>query len=981
MAGGPLAPYVGLRPYTEEDGAVFFGRETEGRRLVNLLFSSPLTVLYGASGTGKTSLLRTRLVPDLRADDAAVVYYDRWSEDDVYAALLDSVRALTGPPPAPGDELVALVAAAAAGLDQPVVLVLDQFEEALIRRPPGLERLLDAVGRLLMAQRDAFVLLALREEFLGTLGELRRFSIDPYRTTWRLEGMDRDRAAQIIVRPAEVFGGAVEPALVQAILDDFSPSGERAQTDLEGVGGPDLPLPFLQIVCARLWEVARSRGDRRLTLADYQAQGRRAGVMRGYLADVTRDLSPPMQQDMAQVIQYLAPPSGLKISYAAADLAELTELAPERLARLLDVLQRRCVLRVRETGSGLRYELFHDAFIGVLREWAAEHRQRRTAARYRRWIGGLGVVAVTLGLAMGAFINLWQERAEALREVEKASRSIAIEAAKVQANAVKLAEATAEITLQRDRAEDAARDLAIEVGQRQALQRSLIELASRTLRLSLQSSTTADALARLLTEHPHLREAVVRPQLEMRLDLSPAALETQLDRIRRASVEDLPALLRAAVQDVRVKPVGAVVDPPDGDEVLATLAAVRPDLAAPNLRQAFAALERALPGAGDARLWLAAGQLAALLPERAAEEVPALRRATEAAPAEPRYQEALADALVRHGDRRGAHAVEVYREAARLYEGLLATPADLARQSRLHHRLAYALDRAAWHTPDTRAADWTPVVTHYREALSRDDGAVRARLGLIHQQLGVALRNRALRPEADAGADLERSIAELDRAEATLKLVDVPRGQVWRERGETWRRLFLLHEAAGAIAEARRAARAAVTDFTAALELDPTDADALSKRGFVYARTGRAAAAQTDYEKAARWNPADWQAHNRLGWLHATSADPQVRDWRRALTEGAIACGLRYGNSCLDTIAAAWAAKAGEDLTQSARLPRPEGDLLFREGQVAFEVAHALQRLVRDAEPDPAARARYEDRLRLYQANRPYVAPPPQVTW
>ena len=51
----PSSPYVGLQPYGETDRDFFFGREDETRIILSNLYAGPLTVLYGASGVGKSS--------------------------------------------------------------------------------------------------------------------------------------------------------------------------------------------------------------------------------------------------------------------------------------------------------------------------------------------------------------------------------------------------------------------------------------------------------------------------------------------------------------------------------------------------------------------------------------------------------------------------------------------------------------------------------------------------------------------------------------------------------------------------------------------------------------------------------------------------------------------------------------------------------------------------------------------------------------
>jgi ABC-type transport system involved in cytochrome bd biosynthesis fused ATPase/permease subunit len=63
----PASPYVGLRPFREEDSDFFFGREKDIRIISSNLLSEPLTVLYGPSGVGKSSVLQAGVVPELKA--------------------------------------------------------------------------------------------------------------------------------------------------------------------------------------------------------------------------------------------------------------------------------------------------------------------------------------------------------------------------------------------------------------------------------------------------------------------------------------------------------------------------------------------------------------------------------------------------------------------------------------------------------------------------------------------------------------------------------------------------------------------------------------------------------------------------------------------------------------------------------------------------------------------------------------------------
>src|SRR4051794_15881090 len=94
-SAGPLeSPYVGLSFYTEADAPLFFGRDAERQVIMGNLRASRLTLLYGASGVGKSSLLRAGVAARLRelarhalleggASCYVPVVFSAWKDDPV----------------------------------------------------------------------------------------------------------------------------------------------------------------------------------------------------------------------------------------------------------------------------------------------------------------------------------------------------------------------------------------------------------------------------------------------------------------------------------------------------------------------------------------------------------------------------------------------------------------------------------------------------------------------------------------------------------------------------------------------------------------------------------------------------------------------------------------------------------------------------------------------------------------------------------
>ena len=85
MTGAPASPFKGLNAFedSELDALLFFGREREREIVVANLIASRLTVLYGPSGVGKSSLLGAAVARSLRElpENPLVVVHSRWSDD------------------------------------------------------------------------------------------------------------------------------------------------------------------------------------------------------------------------------------------------------------------------------------------------------------------------------------------------------------------------------------------------------------------------------------------------------------------------------------------------------------------------------------------------------------------------------------------------------------------------------------------------------------------------------------------------------------------------------------------------------------------------------------------------------------------------------------------------------------------------------------------------------------------------------------
>jgi WD40 repeat protein len=410
------SPYQGLTAYTARDRSFFFGREHETRIIVANLLATRLTLVYGASGVGKSSLMCAGVVPRLRelAQEGiaagrgpgcvVAVFPAEANEDDVRRAswqddpiegialaIEDAVAALgldVDPPRRTGN-LTQLLDAWTERLEADVLLVLDQFEEYFVYHgdKDGDGTLAVELPRALSeATLAANVVISIREDAYTRLDRFKGRLPILYDNYLRIDHLSREGAREAIVRPLEEYrklhpGDAehmtIEPELVEEVLEQVQSGavalGQAGRGSVGGgSGGAGIETPFLQLVMERLWSAERQAGSQVLRLQTLRRLGGARPIVRAHLDDAMATLEPDDQDICARVFGRLVTPSRTKIAYLAADLAEQEGLDPERLAPVLEDLAAKRILRpVAPPPDELlpRYEIFHDVLAPAVLDW------------------------------------------------------------------------------------------------------------------------------------------------------------------------------------------------------------------------------------------------------------------------------------------------------------------------------------------------------------------------------------------------------------------------------------------------------------------------------------------------------------------------------------------------------------------------------------------------------------------------------------
>ncbi len=411
------SPYRGLEPYTEDDWEYFFGRERECDIISANLTASRLTLLYGASGVGKTSVLRAgvahqlaRHARDNRATygtpEHAIVVFSTWRDDPI-ASLQASIAAavadaLGEPPvesPAVSASLIDVLPAWSACVGGDVLIILDQFEEYFLyhghEQGPGT---FDYEFPRVVNRPDLQVnfLIGIREDALARLDRFKGRVPDLFANYLRLEHLDRDAAQQAIERPLRQYnhshGGlqiSIEAALTDAVLNDLANTDNARDEAGRGMLGLRderqlIDPSYLQVVMTRLWLEEVRAGSSILRLETFEGLGTAHDILETHLDETMRGLDEDHRASAAAMFHHLVTPSGSKIAHNARDLAGYAAVDQERVDHVLAYLshEARILRSLPPFGRSdePRYEIYHDRLADAVLGWRSRYLRERELA-------------------------------------------------------------------------------------------------------------------------------------------------------------------------------------------------------------------------------------------------------------------------------------------------------------------------------------------------------------------------------------------------------------------------------------------------------------------------------------------------------------------------------------------------------------------------------------------------------------------------
>ena len=401
----PTRPYIGLRPFNKEDSFIFFGRMEQTQELLQRLYHHRFLAVVGSSGSGKSSLVRAGLVPQLlggflvsnrdrwlvvttKPGDAPIkrlaanlfslfenepaldrATFTRLLEEQGYRAVLEHI----------GPELRKESAN--------LLLVVDQFEEIFrfnvdsddsekVNTASDFLAILLGLARQLKV--PIYVTLTMRSDFIGDCEFFNGLPEALNEGQFLVPKMTREQRRKAIEGPIKLFQGSITRRLTDQLLNDV---------------GDDLDtLPVLQHALLRTWELARKQEPVVMDVEHYERIGSMKGGLDQHAEEALRLDDERDMQLTRSVFQALTElDEGNRAIRRPAKLSELVELVDgtqEEVREIIDRFKadgRLFLVEYTDESNDPLIDISHESLIrqwSRLRKWVQE--EAETASEYQR---------------------------------------------------------------------------------------------------------------------------------------------------------------------------------------------------------------------------------------------------------------------------------------------------------------------------------------------------------------------------------------------------------------------------------------------------------------------------------------------------------------------------------------------------------------------------------------------------------------------
>ena len=369
------SPFKFLDAYTYEDKEIFFGRDREIEEIYDKVNRGKTLLIYGQSGTGKTSLVQCGLANKFDHTDWFPIFIRR--KETLNKALTEALDKYTEE--GIGDDIAEQVQDIFEEYLRPIYLIFDQFEELFILGShQEQEKFFNSIKKLVDANLPCRVLFIVREEFISYLYDFERQLPNLFDWRVRVENMTQQKIKEVISKSLKNFNITLENEgqNLNQIIDNLK------------TGKSGFYLPYLQVYLDMLYREdftrtypeavpAEAFPALEFTTTEIREFGEISDVLDRFLEEQSHEISGILKQkDWAytkdtiyEVLDGFVTEEGTKrpIAYTrddnerivpdSDDLRHFPPVKPEHLVFIFEELERRRILRAEDQNIELPHDI------------------------------------------------------------------------------------------------------------------------------------------------------------------------------------------------------------------------------------------------------------------------------------------------------------------------------------------------------------------------------------------------------------------------------------------------------------------------------------------------------------------------------------------------------------------------------------------------------------------------------------------------
>ena len=398
------SPFKFLDAFEKKDGKNFHGRKAEIEALYGMAYESNLILVYGRSGTGKTSLIQCGLANRFKSADWMDIYIrrkdnindslrealvarlpkeDTAQEDDLLMEYLDEFTDGGTSDQSDGDvdksDVVSVLTHLNESYFKPVYLIFDQFEELFILGKENARKEQREFYRTLIRIKAqcsfCHVILVLREEWIAELSDLERAIPDLFSKRLRVEPLTRTRAVDVVEKTCSDFNIKLDGERIKFNKEGEKPTkGENKAAALivDEISKGRTELTYLQVFLDALWRKSKQEGEQEV---DFSIDDIKAlGGIEDVLADFLESQSTRIQSELESQFTHVDPRAvrnilgefvSIENTKQPRTAAHFESVPNDQLDYCLNALEQARILRYDNEAY---YELSHDALAAKIAE-------------------------------------------------------------------------------------------------------------------------------------------------------------------------------------------------------------------------------------------------------------------------------------------------------------------------------------------------------------------------------------------------------------------------------------------------------------------------------------------------------------------------------------------------------------------------------------------------------------------------------------